>query len=46
VLARPDNTNEARDHRDRALEPCELKEAPACAAYFKRRLDAVVGAAA
>jgi len=39
----PGKTNEARDHRDRALEPCELKEA--CAAYFKRRLDAVVGAA-
>jgi class 3 adenylate cyclase len=42
VLVRAGKTKEASEHRDRALELCDRKEAPAYAAYFKRRLDAVV----
>src|SRR5207237_8241621 len=43
VLARAGMTDVAREGRDRGLDLCVRKEAPAYAAYINRRLDALVG---
>jgi ATP/maltotriose-dependent transcriptional regulator MalT len=46
VLARAGQEEEAADLRDRALELCQRKEAPAYAAHINRRLDALIPAPA